>query len=115
MAVADITTNLFNPVPLPAIAITATAIQCALRDWATGVRVKSATEFSSDEWSAIYTGHLRELSRMLTHKPREVDAWTRKLWRDCWSTTSQFLSSNTTETSFISAAEMDDFDDILDE
>ncbi|KZV99340.1 hypothetical protein EXIGLDRAFT_762643 [Exidia glandulosa HHB12029] len=114
MAVSDITTSLFNPIPLPVIAIAATALQCALRDWTTGVRVKSAAEFSSDEWSSIYAGHLRELTHMLEQKPREVDAWTRKLWRDCWSTTSQSLAGNTAATSFISAAELDDFADVFD-
>lgn len=59
-------------------------VQCALRDWQTGVRIKSSSDFSADEWTAHYKAHVRELERMRDAKPREVDMWTRKLWKDCW-------------------------------
>ncbi|EJD49142.1 hypothetical protein AURDEDRAFT_161627 [Auricularia subglabra TFB-10046 SS5] len=115
MAVAEETAALFNPIPIAVIAFAATAAQCALRDWTSGVRVKSSSSFSADEWTGMYQGHVRELERMQEAKPVEVDAWLRSVWKKAWRTTRQHLSGNTADTSFITAAEMDDFSDIIDD
>lgn len=113
MAVADETKDLFNPMPLAAVAFAATAVQCALRDWTTGVRVKSSSDFSADDWTKVYEGHLRELERMKARQPLRVDVWMRKIWKDAWATTRQQLTNNDNETSFMTPDEMDDFSDVV--
>lgn len=115
MAVAEETAALFNPIPIAVIAFAATAAQCALRDWTSGVRVKSSSSFSADEWTGMYQGHVRELTRMQEAKPVEVDAWLRSVWKKAWRTTRQHLAGNNADVSFITAAEMDDFSDIVDD
>lgn len=113
MALADETAALFNPMPLPVVAFAATAVQCALRDWSTGVRVKSSTSFSSDEWADTYQGHLRELERMRQERPVDVDTWMRWTWKKAWNTTRQHLANGAnTAPSFITTAELDDFSDV---
>ncbi|KZV88705.1 hypothetical protein EXIGLDRAFT_696487 [Exidia glandulosa HHB12029] len=115
MATAGPTTALFNPMPLVVIAFAATAVQCALKDWATGVRVKSSSDFSHDEWAPVFDLHLKQLEHFRDQQPEKINAWTRKLWKDCWSTTRQSLAAAApAQPSMLTAAEMDDFGDVDD-
>ncbi|KZV98596.1 hypothetical protein EXIGLDRAFT_763439 [Exidia glandulosa HHB12029] len=112
MAVAELTANLFNPMPLVVIAFVATAVQCALQDWTTGVRIKSSSDFTVEDWADVYDRHVNALEQMRDRNKQGFVAWTRKLYRNCWATTRQSLANDPQDGPSITAEEMDSYDDV---
>ncbi|KIO33393.1 hypothetical protein M407DRAFT_17663 [Tulasnella calospora MUT 4182] len=51
--------DLFHPMPLPLIALTFTAIRCALDEWTRGK--KESIPFRVSEYEDVYEGHVRNL------------------------------------------------------
>ncbi|OJT07806.1 hypothetical protein TRAPUB_1289 [Trametes pubescens] len=51
--------NVYQPFPLKGLALVLTAIQCAIDEWHSGVH--SSVTFSENNYSSVYTKHIREL------------------------------------------------------
>ncbi|EJD44736.1 hypothetical protein AURDEDRAFT_166221 [Auricularia subglabra TFB-10046 SS5] len=98
--------------PITVIAFIATAVQCALCDWTTGIRIKTATEFSSEQWAGVYDKHIAVLEKMKASNRKVFVAWMLLLYKDCWSTTRQYLAAAPTNESLIEEDEMGDYGDI---
>ncbi|KAG1740272.1 hypothetical protein EDB19DRAFT_1908445 [Suillus lakei] len=64
----------FNPVPLPTLALIATAIECALRDYVKGYKEirRGVNEFSGDSYRGSYDSHLCTLRRQEQKHPQLI-------------------------------------------
>ncbi|KAG1740730.1 hypothetical protein EDD22DRAFT_851776 [Suillus occidentalis] len=64
----------FNPVPLPTLALIATAIECALRDYVKGFKEtrRGFNEFSGDSYRGSYESHLLTLRRQEKKHPQLI-------------------------------------------
>ncbi|KAG1797987.1 hypothetical protein EV424DRAFT_1316323, partial [Suillus variegatus] len=64
----------FNPVPLPTLALIATAIECALRDYVKGFKEirRGVNEFSGDSYRGSYDSHLCTLQRQEQKHPQLI-------------------------------------------
>ncbi|KAG1883317.1 hypothetical protein F4604DRAFT_1920521 [Suillus subluteus] len=64
----------FNPVPLPTLALIATAIECALRDYVKGFKEtrRSFNKFSGDSYRGSYESHLLTLRRQEKKHPQLI-------------------------------------------
>ncbi|GJE91566.1 hypothetical protein PsYK624_077160 [Phanerochaete sordida] len=71
----------FNPVPVPLIALVATAIECALVDWSTGVRITKGNEFTSHPYADVYQRHLTNLEALGRSNPSVLARRQRDLWQ----------------------------------
>ncbi|KAG6810013.1 hypothetical protein H0H92_013699 [Tricholoma furcatifolium] len=56
--------GLFNPLPIPAIALMLTAIECNIDEWATGN--KTEVPFYSDDYREVYRKHIESLEMLDT-------------------------------------------------
>ncbi|KAG6818720.1 hypothetical protein H0H93_002504 [Arthromyces matolae] len=52
-------TDMFNPMPIPAIALILTAIECNIDEWTTGLKTDKA--FYADDYRATYLKHIESL------------------------------------------------------
>ncbi|KAG1721616.1 hypothetical protein EDB19DRAFT_1917226 [Suillus lakei] len=64
----------FNPVPLPTLALIATAIECALRDYVKGYKEirRGVNEFSGGSYRGSYDSHLCTLRRQEQKHPQLI-------------------------------------------
>ncbi|KAH7097309.1 hypothetical protein BKA62DRAFT_624102 [Auriculariales sp. MPI-PUGE-AT-0066] len=111
MAVAELTRDKFNPVPIPTIALIATAVQCALHDWTTGIYGPKKNPFRTEAWHAAYKKHVAALEKMKLKNRRLFMAWTRKLYMDSLETTEAYAAA-ASEDEHINEDEMNDYGDI---
>ncbi|KAG1884749.1 hypothetical protein F4604DRAFT_1919257 [Suillus subluteus] len=70
----------FHPVPLPTLALIATTIECALRDYVKGFREirRGVNEFSGESYRGSYDSHLCTLRRQEQKHPQLI----LKLWQE---------------------------------
>ncbi|KAH7090925.1 hypothetical protein BKA62DRAFT_598897, partial [Auriculariales sp. MPI-PUGE-AT-0066] len=80
MAIDELTRGQFNPMPIGVLAIVATAVECGLHDWSSGVLERKGNTFTTDEWSSVYKKHVKSLNTMKKVRPDMFAAWTRKLY-----------------------------------
>ncbi|KAF7795598.1 hypothetical protein EIP86_006761 [Pleurotus ostreatoroseus] len=92
----------FNPMPLPLIALVATAVHCALMDWETGACESHKNKFEYDVYQPIYQEHLTSLMTWRQHNMARCAARQQGLWTRVWEI-------NGRQPSFIAKA--DDFDE----
>ncbi|EPQ53845.1 hypothetical protein GLOTRDRAFT_131175 [Gloeophyllum trabeum ATCC 11539] len=76
----------FNPIPLPVLALVATAIECALKDWESGHRIskKKNNEFSADDYAESYARRLQMLTNKESKEPAFFESLTRDLFQKAW-------------------------------
>lgn len=75
----------FNPMPLATIALVATAMDCAVKEWSNGYR--QMQEFSFALFGSVYAAHLEELKKY-DEDPRNEEAsalWRCALYKQCIS------------------------------
>ncbi|KAH7097850.1 hypothetical protein BKA62DRAFT_607690, partial [Auriculariales sp. MPI-PUGE-AT-0066] len=80
MAIEELTRSKFNPMPIGVLAMVATAVECALHDWSSGILDRKGNMFSTDEWSGVYKKHIKALNTMKGLRPDMFMAWTRKIY-----------------------------------
>ncbi|KAH7101918.1 hypothetical protein BKA62DRAFT_701810, partial [Auriculariales sp. MPI-PUGE-AT-0066] len=112
MAIDELTRGHFNPMPIGVLAIVATAVECALHDWSTGILERKGNTFTTDEWSGVYKKHVKALNTMKKIKPDMFAAWTRKLYMDCLETTKAYAALEESDDDEIQDEEMADYDDL---
>ncbi|KAH7098006.1 hypothetical protein BKA62DRAFT_773727 [Auriculariales sp. MPI-PUGE-AT-0066] len=111
MAVAELTRSKFNPMPIPTIALIATAVQCALHDWITGIYIPKKNPFTTDAWLSAYKKHVSALEKMKLKNRRLFMAWTRKMYTDCLETTEAYDAAASGD-EHINDEEMEDYGDV---
>jgi len=52
-----------SPMPLPALALVVTAVECALQEWETGIKIRIS--FTEEAYARIYRSHLKRLERLM--------------------------------------------------
>ncbi|EJD46433.1 hypothetical protein AURDEDRAFT_164666 [Auricularia subglabra TFB-10046 SS5] len=83
MATNDDAGDSFNPIPNEVIALTATAISCALAEWRTGVHLIGKTLFKEVDYKGTYQEHLAALEAMTAEAPDTNLAWRAYLFQRC--------------------------------
>ncbi|KAF7795495.1 hypothetical protein EIP86_006657 [Pleurotus ostreatoroseus] len=74
----------FNPIPLPLIALVATAVQCALLDWETGTNQPHRNKFEYDIYAPVYHDHLDSLTKWRQNNLARCAARQQGLWTKVW-------------------------------
>ncbi|KAF7799076.1 hypothetical protein EIP86_010306 [Pleurotus ostreatoroseus] len=77
----------FNPIPLPLIALVATAVHCALTDWESGTCQPSRNKFEYDIYEPIYRDHMASLSNWQRNNMARCAARQQGLWTRVWQLT----------------------------
>lgn len=71
--------DLFHPVPLPLLAVTFTAIRCALDEWARGSEER--VQFRIPEYEAILESHLSNLQALKRHNTQSIQTIQEWYWK----------------------------------
>ncbi|KAF7799079.1 hypothetical protein EIP86_010309 [Pleurotus ostreatoroseus] len=74
----------FNPIPLPLIALVATAIHCALVDWQSGACSPKTNKFEYDVYQPIYSAHLTALETWQQMDGGRCATRQQRLWSRVW-------------------------------
>ncbi|KAF7793818.1 hypothetical protein EIP86_004939 [Pleurotus ostreatoroseus] len=74
----------FNPMPLPVIALVATAVHCALMDWESGKYQSKRNKFEYDVYEPIYREHITSLNMWREKNPARCAARQQLLWTKVW-------------------------------
>lgn len=83
----------WNPMPLPVIALMATAIHSVLDDWSTGKNEAAKSKFSHDKYAPIYRDHLANLNKFKQRAPAALSRLQISLWENAWSSSGSALPS----------------------
>ncbi|KIO19340.1 hypothetical protein M407DRAFT_31011 [Tulasnella calospora MUT 4182] len=74
----------WNPMPLPVIALMATAVHSVLDDWSTGKNEAAKNKFSHDKYAPIYRDHLANLAKFKEKAPAALSKLQVSLWENAW-------------------------------
>ncbi|KAF7799992.1 hypothetical protein EIP86_011235 [Pleurotus ostreatoroseus] len=74
----------FNPIPLPLLALVATAVHCALMDWESGTFEPRRNKFEHHVYEPIYRDHLGSLNKWKQANPAACAARQQGLWQHVW-------------------------------
>ncbi|KIO16905.1 hypothetical protein M407DRAFT_33447 [Tulasnella calospora MUT 4182] len=77
----------WNPMPLPVIALVATAVESVLDDWSTGRNEAAKNKFSRDNYESVYRTHLANLAKFQQKAPKALALLRTSLWENAWSST----------------------------
>ncbi|KIO19581.1 hypothetical protein M407DRAFT_30773, partial [Tulasnella calospora MUT 4182] len=80
----------WNPMPLPVIALVATAVESVLDDWSTGRNEAAKNKFSRDNYESVYRTHLANLVKFQQKGPKALAALRTALWENAFSTNTTF-------------------------
>ncbi|KIO24384.1 hypothetical protein M407DRAFT_26196 [Tulasnella calospora MUT 4182] len=74
----------WNPMPLPVIALMATAVYSVLDDWSTGKNEAAKNKFSHDKYAPVYRDHLANLFKFKEKAPAALSKLQVSLWENAW-------------------------------
>ncbi|KAG8831536.1 hypothetical protein FRC18_006337, partial [Serendipita sp. 400] len=94
-----------SPMPLPTLALVATAVQCALEEWASGYRKR--VPFTEESYGRVYALHMKRLNRAMGSHRRYMEELLQVLYDNCVSRNEPLPNQNPQEDEF------DDLDVIL--
>ncbi|KAF8582637.1 hypothetical protein K439DRAFT_1618066 [Ramaria rubella] len=78
--IASVTLNLFNPVPLPLIALACTLVHFALDHYVPRANSNKRIKFSADDYHPVYQKYVNVLHKFKTFHPDLCAAAQRKFW-----------------------------------
>ncbi|KZS88770.1 hypothetical protein SISNIDRAFT_489800 [Sistotremastrum niveocremeum HHB9708] len=81
--------ELFNPLPLPLIALACAALECALKDYSSGTRgAATANMFQEPIYRPVVKKHLHNLNTIANGSPEVLKAIQSDIYSKCWRETS---------------------------
>ncbi|KZT34496.1 hypothetical protein SISSUDRAFT_1036234 [Sistotremastrum suecicum HHB10207 ss-3] len=68
----------FNPIPIPAMALACTAVECALDEWKTGRHVP--VEFKVGDYKNVYDRHIAKINSLKQNRPARMAEMQERLY-----------------------------------
>ncbi|KAJ3475398.1 hypothetical protein NLI96_g11862 [Meripilus lineatus] len=81
--------SMFNPIPLPTLALVVTGIHCSLSQWASG-KLKTK-HFTASDNEDNYKKAMDMLNAWKERRPRELKAFQEDLWKSLWVASGQVV------------------------
>ncbi|KAG8818459.1 hypothetical protein FRC19_010620, partial [Serendipita sp. 401] len=94
------------PMPIPTVALVATAVQCALEEYASGYRKR--IPFTEESYRRVYSVHLKRLNRAMTTHRHHMTELLQTLYEHCVARNEPLANQNPRE-----EEEFDDLDVLL--
>ncbi|TDL25079.1 hypothetical protein BD410DRAFT_801770 [Rickenella mellea] len=76
----------------PLIALIVTAVECALKDWKTGVCIPKSNQFSTDIYKPIYEHHIHNLDQFQNKACRTNLELRRSIFSGAWQQTGHSMA-----------------------